>query len=271
MAAHETDRGPQGPAHGDVGDRGTEGPAHDGEAERGDESPAHDNSGLKPGGASANRGLQSLRAVLRPFKAEAGVPRTVRRLFKAAGDNRRQTWLRALVAVVIVASVAILLRALLTPAAPPPPITSTPAAAAPQIGHSAPHVTLTDLSGHAVQLAHWRGQVVVLNFWYVACQPCQFEMPALQREYLAEQGKGVVVVGINTADDASTINDFLHQLGVTYPVVRDPDLRAVTTYKITDTPTTFILDRQGVIRYKVVGPIDHAALQKDVNALLSAK
>ncbi|HEX6799591.1 MAG TPA: TlpA disulfide reductase family protein [Ktedonobacterales bacterium] len=259
MAAHETgDRGVG------AGDRGTQVPAHDGDrAGRGTQVPAQGNGGLKPEEASANQGLQSSRAMRRLFKAVGGASQR--------DKNRRQTWLRALIAVVIVASVAILLRALLTPAAPPPPITSTPAAAAPQIGHYAPNVTLTDLSGHAVQVAHWRGQVVVLNFWYVACQPCQFEMPALEREYLAEQTKGVVVVGINTADDASTIENFLHQLGVTYPVVRDPDLRAVTTYKITDTPTTFILDRQGVIRYKVVGPIDHTALQQDVNTLLSAK
>lgn len=184
-------------------------------------------------------------------------------------DRQRRFWLRALVAVVIVASVAILGRALLTPAPPPPPLTATPAAAAPELGHYAPNITLTDLAGHPVQIAHWRGQIVVLNFWYVACQPCQLEMPALEREYLAEQGKGMVVVGINTADDTSTIDDFLHQLGITYPVVRDPDLRAVTTYKITDTPTTFILDRQGVIRYKHVGPIDRTTLQQDVSALLA--
>jgi cytochrome c biogenesis protein CcmG/thiol:disulfide interchange protein DsbE len=189
----------------------------------------------------------------------------------AQHEKQRQTWVRALVAVVIVATAAILVRALLTPAAPPPPITATPAAAAPQPGHYAPNVTLTDLDGHSVQLSHWRGSVVVLNFWYVACQPCQLEMPALEREYLAERGNGLVVVGVNTSDDAGAINDFLHQLGVTYPIVRDPDLRAVSAYRISDTPTTFILDRQGVIRYKVVGPIDQATLQKDVNALLAAK
>lgn len=186
-------------------------------------------------------------------------------------DKQRQTWLRALVAVVIVASAAILLRALLTPAAPPPPITSTPAAAAPELGHYAPDVAVTDLAGHAVKVSHWRGQIVVLNFWYVACQPCTLEMPALEREFLAEQANGMVVVGVNTADDAGTINDFLHQLGITYPVVRDSELRASTAYKITDTPTTFILDRQGVIRYKVVGPIDRSVLQQDVKTLLALK
>src|SRR5215469_9946926 len=111
----------------------------------------------------------------------------------AGRDKQRQVWLRTLIAVVIVASIAILLRALLTPAAPPPPITSTPAAAAPEVGHYAPNVTLTDLAGHSIQVSHWRGKVVVLNFWYVACQPCQIEMPALQHEYLVEQAKGMIV------------------------------------------------------------------------------
>ena len=185
--------------------------------------------------------------------------------------DRRRVWVRTIVAVVIVASAAILLRGLLTPAAPPPPITATPAAAAPELGHYAPNVTLTDLNGHPVQVSHWRGKVVVLNFWYVACQPCTLEMPALEREYLAEQAKGMVVVGVNTADDTGSIDDFLHALGITYPIVRDSDLHDSTVYKITDTPTTFILDRQGVIRYKVVGPIERSVLQQDVNTLLTAK
>ena len=239
--------------------------AHDRGTDRGSELPARDREGLKPA-ASASGGLQSLRSVLRLSKAEGGGTGG-----SASHDSQRRVWVRALVAVVIVASGAILLRALLTPAAPPPPITATPAAAAPELGHYAPNVTVADLAGQPVQISHWRGQVVVLNFWYVACQPCTLEMPALEREYLAEQANGVVVVGVNTADDTGAIDDFTHQLGITYPIVRDPDLHAVTAYKITDTPSTFILDRQGVIRYKVVGPIDHTVLQRDVNTLLSAK
>lgn len=182
---------------------------------------------------------------------------------------RRRLALRILAAVVVVASAGILLRGLLTPAAPPPPITATPRPAAPELGHYAPDVTLTDLSGRSVKLSSWRGQVVVLNFWYVACEACQFEMPALEKEYLDQRTKGVVVLGIDAADDAATIQQFTSKLGITYPIVRDPDLRAVSVYRIADTPTTFVIDRAGVIRYKFVGPLDRATLAQDLTALVA--
>lgn len=184
-----------------------------------------------------------------------------------AASSRRLA-VRIVVAVVVIASAGILLRGLLTPAAPPPPITATPGPAAPELGHYAPDVTLTDLSGRSVKLSSWRGQVVVLNFWYVACEPCRLEMPALEKEYLAERANGVVVLGVNTADDAATIQQFTSALGITYPIVRDPDLRAAAAYRLADTPTTFVIDRGGVIRYKFVGPVERATLAKDLTTLV---
>ncbi|MFI5273648.1 MAG: TlpA family protein disulfide reductase [Ktedonobacterales bacterium] len=186
----------------------------------------------------------------------------------AAVDPRRQWALRVVLVAVIVGSALILLHALLTPA-PPPAASATPGTAAPEVAHYAPNVTFSDLAGHPVQLTKWRGSVVVLNFWYVACEPCRLEMPALEREYVANRGAGLVVLGVNTADDASAITSFTSSLGVTYPIVRDPNLQVVTTYRVVATPMSFILDRQGVIRYRVVGPIDRTSLQNDVAALLA--
>ncbi|MGH2487808.1 MAG: TlpA family protein disulfide reductase [Ktedonobacterales bacterium] len=173
---------------------------------------------------------------------------------------------------VAVASVVILLWALLSPAqgavvshgGP----TATAAAAAPQVGHYAPNVTLLDLSNQRVDIASLRGKVVVLNFWYVACAPCQLEMPELEHAYLAHQAQGFEVVGVNISDDAQTISNFLKQLGVTYPVLRDQGERAVLAYRLTDTPVSFFLDRQGVIRYRYVGPLDNATLDQYTTILL---
>jgi peroxiredoxin len=175
---------------------------------------------------------------------------------------------------VAVASVVILLWALLSPAqsavvshgGP----TATPAASAPQVGHFAPNVTLLDLSNQKVDIASLRGKVVVLNFWYVACEPCQLEMPELERAYITYQAQGFEVVGVNVTDDAQTISNFLTQLGVTYPVLRDQGERAALAYKLTDTPTSFFLDRQGVIRYRYVGPLDTATLDQYTTTLLKS-
>src|SRR5262245_20069745 len=97
----------------------------------------------------------------------------------------------------------LLLHGILTPPAPGTPAvtaahaTSTPEPAAPLVGHYSPEVTLHDLNDRPVPLSHYRGQVVVLNFWYTACAPCQFEMPVLEHAYQAYGRQGVVVVGID--------------------------------------------------------------------------
>lgn len=172
------------------------------------------------------------------------------------------------------ATVAAVTWGLLTPAsgAPDaahgtPTVSLTPA---PDVGHLAPDITLLDLSNKPVQVSSLRGDVVVLNFWYVACEPCQYEMPLLERVYHADQGKRVVVVGVNIADNAAEISSFVSQLGIDYPVLRDVGQRAVLAYRVTSTPTSIILDRHGIVRAREVGAFtDTAALNKLITPWLA--
>ena len=175
--------------------------------------------------------------------------------------------------VLAVITALILLRGVLTPAPPKPVVTSnsTPAAPAPLVGHLAPDVTLLDLSGRQVKLSSLRGKVLVLNFWYVACEPCLYEMPALEKTYLAQQADGFEVVGVNTSDDAASITAFASRIGITYPLLRDVSLQAVDTYSVTATPTSYVIDRRGVIRDRVLGPVDQTALSKEVAALVKER
>jgi peroxiredoxin len=178
---------------------------------------------------------------------------------------------RLIIPLVAVATVVILVWALFTPAPASTPSTATPGAAAPQVGHYAPDAALLDLSNKSVRLSSMRGQVVVLNFWYVACEPCRYEMPALEKSYLAHKSQGLVIVGVNTSDDAQTISTFTNQIGITYPILRDLGERVTIQYKVTATPTTFVLDRHGVIRAKIAGPLDNDAVAKYIVPLLSEK
>lgn len=177
---------------------------------------------------------------------------------------------RIVVAGVSLATVAILLWALLTPATPTAPSTAgaTPGAAAPLVGHFAPDATLLTLSNQSVRLSSLRGSVVVLNFWYVACEPCRYEMPALEKSYLSQHTSGLQIVGVNTSDDSQSIAEFTRQIGISYPIWRDVGQRVVIDYRVTSTPTTFIIDRRGVIRAKKVGPVDSADLAQYVTPLL---
>jgi peroxiredoxin len=185
-------------------------------------------------------------------------------------STRRFPFARVIVVALVVATAALTLKALLTPAAPSPSGSQTPGPAAPLAGHYAPDATLVDVSGNQVALSSLRGKVVILNFWYAACEPCRLEMPALERYYQTHEGEGLVVVGADFVDDAQTIASFITTYGVTYPVFRDPGQRAYTTYQVNKTPSSFTIDRQGVIRRVAAGPLDAATLDQTVRPLLGA-
>jgi len=176
-----------------------------------------------------------------------------------------------------VATVALLLRALLTPAAQPAN-GGPPGPAAPEVGHYAPDTTLLDASGNRVDLkglrlptaTGGRANVVVLNFWYIACDGCRTELPALERRYEADKGSGFVVVGIDIADDAASMARFAGQLGLAFPLFRDDGGRASAAYQLDKTPSSFVIDRAGVIRHTQVGPFDDATLRAAVSPLLAS-
>jgi peroxiredoxin len=189
-----------------------------------------------------------------------------------AGGPHMRTGARWLGAALGLGTVAVLLWSLLSPASAPPAAkrAGTPLPAAPLVGHLAPEVTLLDLSNNPLALSSLRGKIVVLNFWYAACEPCRYEMPLFERAYHADGTRGVVVLGVNIVDDAQTTSAFVNQLGIDYPIVRDRGQHAVLTYQVTRTPTTFVIDRRGVIRSVVPGAItDEAALNGYLAPLLA--
>jgi cytochrome c biogenesis protein CcmG, thiol:disulfide interchange protein DsbE len=182
-------------------------------------------------------------------------------------DARRFPWARVIVAILVAATLGLILKALLTPAATPADSQAT-GPAAPLAGHFAPDITLVDLSGNRVALSSLHGKVVILNFWYAACEPCRLEMPELERYYQAHQSDGLVVIGANITDDAQTMRNFTNGIGVSYPVFLDPSQRAYAAYQVSKTPSSFIIDRDGVIRKVVVGPLDATLLDQSTLPLL---
>jgi peroxiredoxin len=94
-------------------------------------------------------------------------------------------------------------------------------------------------------------------------------MPELQRYYQAHRSEAFVVIGADRVDDAQMVRSFTNSIGVSYPVFLDPDQRAYTTYQVSKTPSSFIIDRVGVIRKVVVGPLDATTLNQIVRPLLT--
>jgi DsbE subfamily thiol:disulfide oxidoreductase len=135
-----------------------------------------------------------------------------------------------------------------------------------QVGQKAPDFSLLDEKDEKVSLAQFAGKVVVLNFWATWCGPCRAEMPELQR-FHQQKDTDVILLGIDIKEDKDTILQFMKRAGYSYPVVRDTFAQASDTYQIRAIPTTYVLDKQGIIRYKKVGPVTAAELKKISDSL----
>ncbi|HXP15827.1 MAG TPA: TlpA disulfide reductase family protein [Terriglobales bacterium] len=125
----------------------------------------------------------------------------------------------------------------------------------PHIGNAAPDFTVAD-TDRQVSLNQMRGKVVVLNFWATWCPPCIEEMPSLVEMQKKMKDKGVEVVAISVDADQSAYLRFLKDYRVNLLTVRDPDQKSNNLYGTFKFPETYIIDRQGVLRRKFIGPID---------------
>jgi peroxiredoxin len=129
----------------------------------------------------------------------------------------------------------------------------------PQVGAPAPDFELPDLEGKAHSLADLRGRVVVLNFWATWCPPCIDEMPSLQRLHRALADRGIAVVAVSVDERFSDVGAFVRKFQLTFTVLHDDGKKVSRKYRTFMYPETYILDREGVLKSKVVGPRDWAA------------
>jgi thiol-disulfide isomerase/thioredoxin len=112
---------------------------------------------------------------------------------------------------------------------------------------SAVDFTLVDLQGRQRSLDDYIGKLVLLNFWATWCPPCRREMPSMQALYEQFHDDGLEIVALNVLEDRSTAADFIEETGYTFPVLLDADGRTATTYAIRYFPTTYVIDRNGVV------------------------
>ena len=131
------------------------------------------------------------------------------------------------------------------------------------IGTSAPDFTIQD-SDRSVTLSQLRGKIVVLNFWATWCPPCVEEMPSLVQMQKQMQSKGITVLAVSVDDDADDYHRFLKEHDIDLLTVRDPGQRndtgvtagVASRYGTFKFPETYIIDRNGIIQRKFIGPID---------------
>lgn len=125
------------------------------------------------------------------------------------------------------------------------------------VGAPAPAYGTVDLQGDSVYLSDLRDKVVLLNVWATWCEPCREEIPALQalQEEYSPRGFEVVGVSIDFASERSKLRPFADSFGVTYTLWHDANDAVMRRFRVVGAPATFLIDRDGVLRWKDLGPV----------------
>jgi peroxiredoxin len=123
-------------------------------------------------------------------------------------------------------------------------------------GQRAPEFELALLDGGSVSLEALRGKVVLVNFWATWCAPCEAEMPAMERLYAALRGDGFELLAISVDAERDDVEAFRKRLALTFPIALDPDKRAADAYQSHRFPESYLVDRDGTIRARYIGPRD---------------
>jgi len=124
---------------------------------------------------------------------------------------------------------------------------------------SAPNFTLPDLDGNMVSLSDYKGKVVLLNIWATWCPPCVEEMPSMEKLYqeLKDEGFEILAVSVDVSG-AKEVIPFMKKHKLSFPALTDTKGDIKSLYQTTGVPESFIIDRNGIIVEKVIGPRDWA-------------
>jgi cytochrome c biogenesis protein CcmG/thiol:disulfide interchange protein DsbE len=134
-----------------------------------------------------------------------------------------------------------------------------------EVDYPAPDLTLIDIHGVERSLADFQGQVVLINLWATWCEPCKDEMPALQAFHDEYSDEGLTVIAINDGDPPADVLQFVKDFDLTFPVWFDPTYTATEeAFKTMGLPSSFVIDRSGVVRLYWIGAIDATNLERGV-------
>lgn len=115
-------------------------------------------------------------------------------------------------------------------------------------------VQLKDQNGRLTSLSEFRGKIVFINFWTTWCLACVIEMPSMEKLHQKFKDKDFVMLGINLQESEATVLQFFKQHKLTFTTLLDETGDVGTAFRIRGIPTTFILDKKGIIIGKAMGP-----------------
>jgi len=139
-----------------------------------------------------------------------------------------------------------------------------------QVNYEAPTLTLTSLDGNEHSLADYHGQVVLVNLWATWCPPCKAEMPTLDAYYNEHLDEGFMIIAINDGDKKEDVVTFVDNYGLSFQVWLDIEHKAsINAFKTQSLPSSYVIDRDGVVRLLWIGEIEKDTLEKYVTPLLA--
>lgn len=139
---------------------------------------------------------------------------------------------------------------------------------APIAGHPAPDFELKTLAGDTLRLSDFKGQPVLVNFWATWCGPCRAEFPDFQEAHV-DNADNLVIIGVNStsADQRELVDDFVAEMGATFPIVLDETGETVKLYRVLGLPTSVFIDRNGIVNELFTGPINKAYIESKLSEL----
>jgi peroxiredoxin len=125
-----------------------------------------------------------------------------------------------------------------------------------EVNWPAPDFTLVDRKGKTWNLAELKGQVVFVNFWATWCPPCLHEMPSMEKLYNSMPKGNFKMLAILFNDKPEVADKVVAKYKYTFPILSDPGNKTGAAYGLTGVPETYIIDKQGVVREKFIGPVE---------------
>ena len=146
---------------------------------------------------------------------------------------------------------------------------SAPSTQGTGVGNLAPDFQLDNLKGESVSLSDFRGEPVMLNFWATWCPPCVSEMPYIQQMYDEWGDKGLILLVIHMGGSPSQVKEFLQSHNLSLPVLLDTTQAIAQKYNIRYIPTTFFIDKDGIVQVVKVGAFPNKeAIESDLNKIM---
>jgi cytochrome c biogenesis protein CcmG/thiol:disulfide interchange protein DsbE len=137
----------------------------------------------------------------------------------------------------------------------------------PAVGQAVPALVGSTLDGETLDLASLRGRPVVVNFWGPSCVPCREEFPLILEKLAAHGAEGLAIVGVLTDDPPDPARDFVSDYGATWPTVVDPGGAIKAGWLVIARPTSFFVDRSGILRSIQIGQFLEADFERQFAAI----